>query len=242
MTQRSDAVVFFGATGDLARKKLFPALYKLASRGHLGVPVIGVARSDWDDTTLRQRAADSVREVVKGVDEGVLSGLLECLTYVSGDYGDPATHAHLAEKLADAQTPVIYLAIPPDIFPAVIGGLQEAGLAARSRLVVEKPFGRDLASARELNALLSDAFDDSFDVALVMSGDSDLTTPIRRVRERFPNKRVIVAFPPRRHSAELKRVANGHLVIGEDKLRASQLPDTITKPDGFVLARPASWT
>ena len=161
MTQRSDAVVFFGATGDLARKKLFPALYKLASRGHLGVPVIGVARSDWDDTTLRQRAADSVREVVKGVDEGVLSGLLECLTYVSGDYGDPATHAHLAEKLADAQTPVIYLAIPPDIFPAVIGGLQEAGLAARSRLVVEKPFGRDLASARELNALLSDAFDQS---------------------------------------------------------------------------------
>lgn len=90
--------------------------------------------------------------------------------------------------------------------------------------------------------LLSDAVDDRFDVALVMSGDSDLTTPIRRVRERFPNKKVIVAFPPKRHSAELKRVANGHLVIGEDKLRASQLPDNITKPDGFVLARPASWT
>lgn len=90
--------------------------------------------------------------------------------------------------------------------------------------------------------LLSDAVDDSFDVALVMSGDSDLTTPIRRVRERSPNKRVIVAFPPRRHSAELKKVSNGHLVIGEDKLRASQLPDNITKPGGFVLARPASWT
>lgn len=89
--------------------------------------------------------------------------------------------------------------------------------------------------------LLTDAFDDSFDVALVMSGDSDLTTPIRRVRERFPNKRVIVAFPPKRHSAELKKVANGHLVIGEDKLRASQLPEQITKPDGFVLARPTTW-
>lgn len=76
---------------------------------------------------------------------------------------------------------------------------------------------------------------------LVMSGDSDLTTPIRRVRERFPHKRVIVAFPPKRHSAELKKVANGHLVIGEDKLRASQLPDQITKPDGFVLARPTTW-
>src|SRR5690606_5744115 len=90
--------------------------------------------------------------------------------------------------------------------------------------------------------LLTDAFDDSFDVALVLSGDSDLTTPIRRVRERFPSKRVIVAFPPRRHSAELKRVANGHLAIGEDKLRASQLPDQLTKPDGFELTRPTTWS
>lgn len=89
--------------------------------------------------------------------------------------------------------------------------------------------------------LLADAFDDRFDVALVMSGDSDLTTPIRRVRERFPNKRVIAAFPPKRHSAELKKAANGHLFIGEDKLRTSQLPDQITKPDGFVLTRPVSW-
>ncbi|WP_414041263.1 NYN domain-containing protein [Acidithiobacillus sp. M4-SHS-6] len=89
--------------------------------------------------------------------------------------------------------------------------------------------------------LMTDAFDDAFDVALVISGDSDLTTPIYRVRERFPTKRVIVAFPPRRHSKALKQHANGHLAIGEDKLRASQLPVQIVKPDGFVLHRPAHW-
>ena len=89
--------------------------------------------------------------------------------------------------------------------------------------------------------LMGDAFDDAFDVALVISGDSDLTTPVRRVRQRFPGKRVIVAFPPRRYSSELKRWATGFLSIGEDKLRASQLPDSLTKPDGFVLARPATW-
>lgn len=89
--------------------------------------------------------------------------------------------------------------------------------------------------------LLSDAFDDAYDTALVVSGDSDLTTPIRRVRERFPSKRVIVAFPPNRYSSELKRHATGFISIGEDKLRNSQLPDQVVKPDGFVLARPAHW-
>lgn len=90
--------------------------------------------------------------------------------------------------------------------------------------------------------LQGDAYDDAFDVALVISGDSDLTTPIRRIRKRFPEKRIIVAFPPNRHSSELKRWSSGYLTIGEDKLRASQLPDTIIKPGGFVLARPATWT
>ena len=158
MNRRSDALVFFGATGDLARKKLFPALYNLAARGALDVPVIGVARSSWDDNQLRERAASSVHEFVKDVDEDKLAGMLERLSYVAGDYGDPATHRRLADRLSDAALPVIYLAIPPDIFPSVIHGLSEVGLAARSRVVVEKPFGRDLASARELNALLSDAF------------------------------------------------------------------------------------
>jgi len=89
--------------------------------------------------------------------------------------------------------------------------------------------------------LVCDAFDDAFDTALIVSGDSDLTTPIRRVLERFPGKRVVVAFPPARHSAELQRCASGYLTIGEDKLRASQLPDTLTKPDGYTLRRPATW-
>ncbi len=90
--------------------------------------------------------------------------------------------------------------------------------------------------------LLNDTFDDAFDVALVISGDSDLTTPIRRVRQRFPHKRVIVTFPPNRYSNELKRCATGYITIGEDKLRASQLPEQIRKPDGFVLSRPATWS
>lgn len=90
--------------------------------------------------------------------------------------------------------------------------------------------------------LLCDAFDDGFDTALIISGDSDLTTPIRRVRQRFPKKRVVVAFPPNRNSSELKRSANGFLTIGEDKLRTSQLPQNITKPDGFTLSRPATWS
>ena len=89
--------------------------------------------------------------------------------------------------------------------------------------------------------LLGDAYEDRFDVALVVSGDSDLSTPIQRIRERFPKKRVIVAFPPNRQSAELKRRANGYLSIGEDKLKASQLPEQVAKPDGFVLTRPPTW-
>ncbi len=89
--------------------------------------------------------------------------------------------------------------------------------------------------------LMTDAFDDAFDVALIISGDSDLTTPIRRVRQRFPSKRVIVAFPPERHSKELKRHADGHLAISENRLRASQLPETLSKPDGYALRRPDTW-
>lgn len=158
MNRRSDAVVLFGATGDLAKKKLFPALYHLAADGSLDCPVIGVARSDWNDAKLREYAAESIRSVVAEVDEKILRDLQANLSYVSGDYGDTATHKQLADKLADAKVPVIYLAIPPSVFPAVVGGLKSVGLNKRSRLVVEKPFGRDLASAQELNKLLSSAF------------------------------------------------------------------------------------
>lgn len=160
MIRRSDAVVLFGATGDLARKKLFPALYHLSVRGSLGVPVIGVARSAWDDDQLREYAEQSVRDSIEGPpDQAGLTGLLEQLSYLSGDYGDPATHQRLADRLSDSAIPVIYLAIPPSVFPPVVDGLRGAGLAQRCRLLVEKPFGRDLASAQELNATLSCAFE-----------------------------------------------------------------------------------
>jgi glucose-6-phosphate 1-dehydrogenase len=159
MPERSDAVVLFGATGDLAKKKLFPALYQIALTGGLDMPIVGVARSDWDDQRLRDCARDAVRASVDSVDEDALRAMTERLSYVSGDYGTSETHQALADKLADAAVPVIYLAIPPSVFPAVIQGLAAAGLAERSRLVVEKPFGRDLASARELNGHLSAAFD-----------------------------------------------------------------------------------
>ncbi len=156
---QSDALVLFGATGDLARKKLYPALYHLADTGHLALPVIGVARSDWDDQKLRTYAEDAVRAATGSINEDALAGFLGNLSYVAGDYGDLGTHERLAQKLADAACPVIYLAIPPSVFPAVVNGLRDSGLAARARLVVEKPFGRDLRSATELNALLSGAFE-----------------------------------------------------------------------------------
>ena len=156
---RSDAVVLFGATGDLARKKLFPALFRLFERGELDLPVIGVARSEWDDAELRQYAARAVVDAVPDVDEDAVGTFTGRLRYVQGDYADPEVYAGLARILGDAEVPVIYLAVPPAIFPSVIEGLDESGLASRSRLLVEKPFGRDQESARELNACLSSAFE-----------------------------------------------------------------------------------
>ena len=155
---RSDAVVLFGATGDLARKKLFPALFHLVEREELDVPVIGVARSEWDDARLREYAAEAVRESVGRVSKARLAALTDRLSYVSGDYGELSTHRALAKLLADCEHPVIYLAIPPSVFPTVVEGLEKTGLAARSRVVVEKPFGRDRSSAHELNACLAAAF------------------------------------------------------------------------------------
>ena len=159
--QLTDAIVLFGATGDLARKKLFPALFRLFQRGELDLPVVGVARSDWDTAELRRYAGRAVTENVtdEAPDDDAVRAFTAQLRYLQGDYGDGAMYAQLAELLGDAAVPVIYLAIPPSIFPAVIEGLDHAGLAARSRVLVEKPFGRDLASARELNACLSSAFD-----------------------------------------------------------------------------------
>jgi glucose-6-phosphate 1-dehydrogenase len=156
----SDALVMFGVTGDLAHRKLFPALYHLVDRGLLHVPVVGVASSPWDTEQLRERIVDSLDKAGIDVDEGVRGKLLAATTYVRGDYEDPATYDQLAEALGNAPTPVIYLAVPPSRFPAVIEGVAGAGLTG-ARIVVEKPFGRDVASAHELNGVLRARFPES---------------------------------------------------------------------------------
>ena len=156
---RSDALVLFGATGDLAHKKIFPALYAMAKRGSLAVPVIGVARSRWDLERFRARVRDSIAQDVGGIDdEQALGRLIALLGYVDVDYSDPATFTALKAALGNATRPAYYLAIPPSLFETVIEGLGGTGLAAGARVVVEKPFGRDLASARELNRVARSVF------------------------------------------------------------------------------------
>ncbi|HWP62159.1 MAG TPA: glucose-6-phosphate dehydrogenase [Candidatus Binatia bacterium] len=159
--ERADALVLLGATGDLARRKLHPALYRLATRGRLAVPVVGVARSAWSDEQLRAYAREAVIARYGAVPEAELDAFSAGLSYLSGDYGDPATYEHLRRRLADARRPLFYLAIPPSMFDRVVDGLIGAGLHRGARVVVEKPFGRDLASARELNACLHRAFDEA---------------------------------------------------------------------------------
>jgi glucose-6-phosphate 1-dehydrogenase len=154
---RSDALVFFGATGDLAYKKIFPALQAMARRGRLDFPVIGVAKSGWALPQLVERARASVTEY-GGLDQPAFDALVSRLRYVDGDYNDPATFAQLKRELGDARRPAHYLAIPPSLFPVVVRHLAAAGAATDARVIVEKPFGRDLASARELNAVLHDVF------------------------------------------------------------------------------------
>jgi glucose-6-phosphate 1-dehydrogenase len=153
MDQRSDALVFFGATGDLAAKQIFPALQALTRRGQLDVPVVGVARSEWSDDQLRARARESLTQH-GGVDETAFGKLGEHLRYVSGDYQDAGTYKHLRQVLGPARRPLYYLAIPPSLFEGVVAGLAESGCIKGARVVLEKPFGRDLNSARALNAAL----------------------------------------------------------------------------------------
>src|SRR5579863_5812828 len=157
----SDAFVFFGASGDLAYKKIFPALYHMTRRGHLEMPVIGVANSPWTLEQFQARARDSLKEEVKPLDEAVVGKLLGRLRYVRGDYADEGTFETLKRELGDAVRPTHYLAIPPSVFGTVVTGLARAGAAKGARLVVEKPFGRDLVSARALNQTLHQAFDES---------------------------------------------------------------------------------
>jgi len=155
---RSDTLVLFGVTGDLAHKMVFPALYAMAKRGTLEVPVIGVAFPDWSLDRLRRRVKDSVRRAGRIDDTRALEHLLSSLRYVSGDYNDPGTFAAIKKALARARRPTHYLAIPPSLFATVIKGLGDAGLADGGRVIVEKPFGRDLASARELNRFARSVF------------------------------------------------------------------------------------
>jgi glucose-6-phosphate 1-dehydrogenase len=154
---RSDALVFFGATGDLAYKKIFPALQAMARRGHLTFPVVGVAKSGWTRDQLVERARASVTEN-GGLDPDAFAQLAAQLRYVDGDYNDLATFTQLRKELEGAQRPAHYLAIPPSMFPAVVGKLAEAKCTENARVIVEKPFGRDLASAQDLNRTLHEFF------------------------------------------------------------------------------------
>jgi glucose-6-phosphate 1-dehydrogenase len=156
-----DAVVLFGATGDLCYRKIFPALYYLVRRGILAAPVIGVARQGCDVSWLIARVRESLKAFVPGADEAVVSRLAALLRYVDGDYNDHATFDSLHQTLGAAQRPLYYLAIPPSMFPVVIEHLSESSSAPGARIVVEKPFGRDLASARALNQTLHAHFPES---------------------------------------------------------------------------------
>ena len=155
-----DALVIFGATGDLARKKLHPALYRLITGGRLTMPIIGVARSPWSDEQLRAYARESVVSRFGPEPEPALGAFADHLAYVSGDYGDPLTYERLKERLGATRRPLFYLAIAPSMFDRVISCIVGAGLHHGARVVVEKPFGRDLPSARALNACLHRAFDE----------------------------------------------------------------------------------
>jgi glucose-6-phosphate 1-dehydrogenase len=157
-TQQSDALVFFGATGDLAYKKIFPSLQAMIKRGTLNVPVIGVAKAGWSLEQLKERARDSL-EHHGGIDAAAFKKLMELLRYIDGGYEDVETFRKLKSELGSATRPAHYLAIPPTLFGTVVEHLATAGCAAAgSRVVVEKPFGRDLDSARALNRILLNNF------------------------------------------------------------------------------------
>ncbi|GAA4024479.1 glucose-6-phosphate dehydrogenase [Actimicrobium antarcticum] len=154
----SDALVLFGVTGDLARKKIFPALYAMVKRNRLSVPIVGVASSDWSVEQLRSHVQEGLEQAGPIDDPAALTRLLALLSYVSGDYNDSATFVALKKALDTARRPAYYLAIPPALFGPVIKGLGTACMTKDARVVVEKPFGRDLASARELNRMARSVF------------------------------------------------------------------------------------
>jgi len=157
----SDALAFFGASGDLAYKQIFPALHAMARHGHLECPVIGVAKSGWTLEQLKARARDSIQKHGGGIDDEAMAKLDQHLGYVDGDYKDPATYTALRKALGDAKRPAHYLAIPPVLFGTVVEGLGKSGCAQDARLIIEKPFGHDLESARKLNNIIHSVFEES---------------------------------------------------------------------------------
>src|SRR6201988_2908605 len=156
----SDALVFFGATGDLGYKKIFPSLQAMVKRGHLNVPVVGVAKAGWNLDQLRARAKDSL-EKHGGLDSAAFEKLIGLLLYVDGDYQDPATFTAIRQELKDAKRPAHYLAIPPVLFETVVQHLADSNCGRGARVIVEKPFGHDLASAQGLNRVLLGVFDEA---------------------------------------------------------------------------------
>jgi glucose-6-phosphate 1-dehydrogenase len=159
-TLKSDAFVFFGATGDLAYKKIFPALYAMVRRSGLDIPIIGMGRAGWTLDKLRARARESV-EQGGDYEAGCFDKLSALLRYVDGDYTDPATYTKLKQALGLATRPIHYLAIPPSMFASVVQGLAKSGCADNARVIVEKPFGRDLATAQALDRTLHEVFSES---------------------------------------------------------------------------------
>jgi glucose-6-phosphate 1-dehydrogenase len=156
----SDAFVFFGATGDLAYKKIFPALYAMVRRGGFHIPIIGMARAGWNLQKIQERARDSVQHA-GDYDEACFAKLAALLRYVDGDYAAPDTFAGLRKALGPAKNPIHYLAIPPSMFGVVVQGLKQSGCADNARVIVEKPFGRDLATAQALDRTLHSVFPES---------------------------------------------------------------------------------
>jgi glucose-6-phosphate 1-dehydrogenase len=157
----ADVLVIFGITGDLARVMTFHSLYRLEARGLLDCPIVGVAFDEWTLEHLIERARDSIVATGEPLDETVFAHLSKRLSYVSGDFTEASTYSRVADAVKGAKLPVFYLEVPPSLFATVVGGLADAGLTANARVVVEKPFGHDLASARELNASLHALIDES---------------------------------------------------------------------------------
>jgi glucose-6-phosphate 1-dehydrogenase len=156
----ADVLTIFGITGDLAKKMTFRALYRLEARGKLNCPIVGVAIDDWDVEQLREHARQAIASTVESPDEDVFARLAARLSYVQGDYAEAATFKRVAAAIGDAQRPVFYLEIPPSLFATVVHGLGDAGLTENAHVVIEKPFGHDLASARALNADLCEVLDE----------------------------------------------------------------------------------